>query len=372
MHIGFITSDLHHGHGWGHYSLALLHALRAKGVQVSAVAASNSPTDYAFPVAPLLPAVVPAEPRQLIKLMNRIQPTRRALQTADLIHCTIEAYAPLAWALRHQRYIITAHGTYARAGWNRPPPIRWLHRRSFRGAARVVCVSHYTAQVAQADMPGLPTVTVHSGIDPARFATLPALPDAPQRPIILTVGGIKKRKGTPQLIRAIAAIRQQVPDVLCVVLGSTTTEPHTTAAVHRLIDQYHLADHVRLLGFVDEPTLHAWYGAADVFVLPSINDGYKFEGFGLVHLEASAAGLPVIGADNCGAADAIQHEQTGLLLRQAQLDEDLPAALLRLLQNPSEAARMGAAGRAYAQKQTWDATANRMIELYEQVLCTPR
>jgi phosphatidylinositol alpha-1,6-mannosyltransferase len=84
----------------------------------------------------------------------------------------------------------------------------------------------------------------------------------------------------------------------------------------------------------------SWYGSAHVFALPSLNVGWKFEGYGLAHLEASAAGLPVIGTTDCGAADAIDDGVTGLLVTQAQVAERLPAAIIRLLSDPALAAQM--------------------------------
>ncbi|MEO0562367.1 MAG: glycosyltransferase family 4 protein [Chloroflexota bacterium] len=369
MHIGFITADLSHTHGWAHYSLAMTEAVRAQGVEVTVVAASNSPTDYDFPLYPILPTVKPAERNQLRKLIGVASQARAALANCDLIHCTTEPYAPLAaWVAGPRPYLQTGHGTYARAGWNRHPLVRRLHQRAFRMADLVVCDSHYTERVAREYTPGITSTTVTLAIDPSRFTDLPPLPEPVTRPTILTAGGVKKRKGTPQLVEAVAAVRQQLPNVQCIVIGSTDQEPETVARVRTLIDTHELHDHVQLLGFVDEPTLRGWYGAADVFALPSINDGYKFEGFGLVHLEASAAGLPVVGADNCGAEDAVVHNETGLLVSQANLTEELPGALLTLLTDPALRRRMGEAGRAHARRQTWDAKAAEMIALYEVAL----
>ena len=121
------------------------------------------------------------------------------------------------------------------------------------------------------------------------------------------------------------------------------------------------------MGQVDEETLLGWYAAAQVFALPSLNVGSRFEGFGLAHLEASAAGLPVISTRDCGVEDAIVDGVTGLLLPQERLSETLAAAILTLLRDPQRARRMGAAGRAHAQEQTWDKVAQEQIALYAQL-----
>jgi len=102
-----------------------------------------------------------------------------------------------------------------------------------------------------------------------------------------------------------------------------------------------------------------------------MNDGLYFEGFGLVLLEAGAAGTAVVGTDNCGVADAIEDGITGLVVSQAHIGQELPQALLRLLEDRPLAARLGAAGRERAQQQTWQAVADQVIALYQQARPSP-
>jgi phosphatidylinositol alpha-1,6-mannosyltransferase len=153
-----------------------------------------------------------------------------------------------------------------------------------------------------------------------------------------------------------------------VILGSVDMDSDSTRQVQEAIAALGLQDHVQLPGRVPESTLLAWYGAADVFVLPSINAGWKFEGYGLVHMEASAAGLPVIGTRDCGAEDAIDNGVTGLLVPQPAIDDALPQAILSILSDPARARQMGEAGRAKARRETWDHVAQHMVGLYESEL----
>jgi phosphatidylinositol alpha-1,6-mannosyltransferase len=165
-----------------------------------------------------------------------------------------------------------------------------------------------------------------------------------------------------------AVVRQQIPDAQCVILGSIDMDSDYTRQVQEAIVSLGLQEHVHLPGRVPEPTLLAWYGAADVFVLPSINAGWKFEGYGLVHMEASAAALPVIGTRDCGAEDAIDDGVTGLLVPQTGIDDALPQAILSILSDPTHARQMGEAGREKARRETWDHVAQHMIALYESEL----
>ncbi|MCB9453822.1 MAG: glycosyltransferase family 4 protein [Anaerolineaceae bacterium] len=364
MRLGFLTSDLQHGHGWGHYSLSLIRALRAEGAEMTVVAAHNTPDDSDFPVLPLLPAVSPRDRFFLPRLSFAAGRVRDALKDCDVIHSHIEPYAPLAvWLAGERPLFITGHGSYVRLPQTRRWPVGTIYRRSF-AAGTMVCVSHYTESVARALMPGLRTVVVNNGVDIERFAHLPPL-DTPQRgPTVLAVGGVKARKGTLELVRAMAVIRRTLPEAQCVILGGQTAEPAYTEQVQAEIAALGLTDCVHLPGHVPEHTLKAWYGAADVFALPSMNDGWKFEGYGLVHLEASAAGLPVIGTTGCGAEDAVEDGVTGLLIPQDTIATALPKALLRLLHDPALARRMGAAGRERAARQTWTHVARRMLVVY--------
>ena len=369
MRVGLLTADLRHSHGWGHYCLSMIDALRASGVEVTVVAATNSPTDFDFPVQAILPTVSPAEPNQLVKLWRVASTVRTTFANCDLIHCMVEPYAPLAWWLRHHNgYIITGHGSYVQAGIHRNALVMAVHHMSFEQAAVIACVSHYTARVAEVYLPGVQTTVINNGIDPQRFANLPTLPESVTRPTIISAGGIKKRKGTPELVRAIGVVRESIPDVQCVIIGNMDVEPESTKHVRQMIGELDLHNHVQLLGFVDDSTLLGWYNAADVMVLPSMNDGWKFEGFGLVHLEASAAGLPVIGTRDCGAEDAIDDGVTGLLVSQSMIDDELPAAILRLLENPSLARQMGTAGQQKAWQYTWEHAAVQLIEHYKTII----
>ncbi len=364
LHLGLLACDLNHTHGWAHYSLSLLLALRRAEVRVTVIAARNSPDVPGVTVHKLLPALVPAERYVLPKLAGALPQARALLQGCDVLHVTVEPYAPLGmWLAGGRPLVTTAHGSYIQMLPARRWPVGWLYRQAFR-RARLVCVSRYTAKVAQATLPGITPVVVNNGVDVMRFVHLPPLDTPVERPTVLSVGAVKPRKGTLELVRAMAVVRQQMPAAQCVIIGTLDAMPEYAARVRATVAELNLQDCVHLLGHVPQAVVLGWMRAADVFALPSMNVGAKFEGYGLVHMEASAAGLPVIGTRDCGAEDAIVHGETGLLVSQARVAEELPAAILQLLADPARTAQMGAAGKAYAQTQTWDHVAARMIALY--------
>ena len=367
MRIGLLTAELNATNGWATYSLNLARQLRARGLDITIVCAHNSP-QIEFETHPLLPTVAPLENRIFAKSLRHWNRARHLLRDCDIIHSTVEPYALLGHALAGARpHFVTAHGSYVNLPRMHGFPAGPLYRRAFE-RARLICVSHYTAQVAQQLLPAARVHVVSNGVDAGRFLDPPPLTVEKHHPTVVTAGGVKPRKGTRQLVEAIAIVREQLPAVQCLILGSADPRSRYTQAVQRRIAELQLEDSVQFLGFVDDDLMRAWLAAADVFALPSVNDGLWFEGFGLVLLEAGAAGTAVVGTDGCGVADAIEDGVTGLVVSQARVAEELPRALLRLLADPALAARMGAAGRQRALAQTWSHVADQVVALYQGAL----
>ncbi len=364
MRVGLLTADLSHAHGWAHYSLSLLLALRAAGAEVTVVAAHNSPDVPGVTLHRLLPALTPARRGLLPAQLRAAGAVRAALRDCHVVHAAVEPFAPAAaWSAGARPLFVTAHGSYTGLLARRRWPAGAVYRRALRRAT-LVCVSQYTARNVAAALPGARAVVIPNGIDPARFDHLPPLAAPKRGPTVLAVGAVKPRKGTLELVRALAVVRQTIPAAQAVIIGTLDAEPGYAAQVRAEIAALGLADAVHLLGHAPEDTLLAWYGAADVFALPARAVGGRFEGFGLAYLEAGAAGLPVIGTTGCGAEDAIVDGVTGLLLPQAQVTDALPGAIIALLADPARAARMGAAGRERARAQTWARAAQQTLALY--------
>jgi glycosyltransferase involved in cell wall biosynthesis len=245
------------------------------------------------------------------------------------------------------------------------PLYRWTFERSV-----VACVSRYTQNILNRAAPRAKSLVIPNGVDAALLTAAAATvePFAKDGPVVLFVGGVKARKGALQLAQAMARVREQCPGVLCIIAGSLTAEPDYVARVRAEIGRLNLTQTVLLPGHVSHADLMRWYRTADLFCVPSINDGWRFEGFGLVHLEAGAFGLPAIGTRECGAADAIDDGVTGLLVSQSNIDDELPDAIVRVLRDPALRAAMGGANKAKAEHMTWDAVAKQYVALYEAEL----
>jgi phosphatidylinositol alpha-1,6-mannosyltransferase len=163
--------------------------------------------------------------------------------------------------------------------------------------------------------------------------------------VVLCVGRLVERKGQDVLIRSLPQVAAAVPEVLCVLAGSGADR----SRLEELARDLGVADRVCFLGFVPETELPGCYAAADVFAMPSryLPSAGDVEGFGIVFLEANAAGVPVVGGRSGGVEEAVRDGYTGLLV-----DPEDPAAvagaLTRLLQDEGLRRQLGAQGRERA------------------------
>ena len=177
----------------------------------------------------------------------------------------------------------------------------------------------------------------------------------------MCVSRLVPRKGQDTLIRALPAVRRRVPDAALLLVGGG---PYR-ATLHRLAREAGVDEHVVFTGSVPWAELPAHYAAGDVFAMPcrTRRAGLDVEGLGIVYLEASATGLPVVAGDSGGAPDAVREGETGFVVRGRDVGA-IADRVATLLADRDLAARMGAAGRAWVEAEwRWDTQAARMSTL---------
>jgi phosphatidylinositol alpha-1,6-mannosyltransferase len=183
------------------------------------------------------------------------------------------------------------------------------------------------------------------------------------RPVVVCVSRLVARKGQDALIRALPAIREQVPEAALLIVGRGKYEGH----LRELARRSGVSEHVIMTGGVEYEELPAHFAAGDVFAMPcrTRRFGMDVEGLGIVFLEASAVGLPVVAGDSGGAPDAVQDGRTGLVVDGTDVS-DLAATLVQVLAEPEYAKSMGRVGRAWVEQAwQWGEIANRLSELLE-------
>lgn len=196
-----------------------------------------------------------------------------------------------------------------------------------------------------------------------REAARKAWPQIRERRVILCVGRIDAVKNQAFLVDALAELRTRYPDVLLVLAGAETDAAHA-ALVRGKITELGLENHVCLVGGVAprSDTLVGLYQCAELVVLPSLS-----ETFGLVILEAWAAGTPVIATPTSGARQLIEENANGLFFRLEE-PKSFEAGVRRIFESPADAERFAGRGQALAREQyAAGAVAARFKALYEEV-----
>jgi len=162
----------------------------------------------------------------------------------------------------------------------------------------------------------------------------------PGQPLIFSVGRLVRRKGFDNVIRALSLLRGKGIDAHYAVIGTGDDHDYLVGLARDL----GVADRLHLLGHVSYEDLPRWYCASDVFAMPNRDVNGDTEGFGLVFLEAAAAGVPALSGIAGGTGSAIVDGVTGLRV-DGERPEAIAEAMYRLLSNPDEAKRMGRAAR---------------------------
>ena len=172
------------------------------------------------------------------------------------------------------------------------------------------------------------------------------------RPVIVCVSRLMARKGQDELIRALPIIQHTVANASLIIVGDGPYRKD----IERLVKKLELENFVHLTGKVSQTELSKWYAAGDIFAMPCRTrmGGWDVEGLGIVFLEGSATGLPVIVGDSGGAVDAVIDGETGYLVDGTNTAE-IAGRIAYLFANPDIAKKMGEAGRNWVtQEWTWD------------------
>lgn len=247
--------------------------------------------------------------------------------------------------------------------------------RVLGGADVIVAAGEYVADAA-ARCAGvrLPTVVVPPGVDSKRFVPLSGAERAaarrrygfePDVPLVVGLSRLVPRKGFDVLIRAVGQLRQgpvrESPvregpsqarggDVRLAIAGAGRDRRRLVRLAQSVQLDAAPAGAVTFVGELLDDALPAFVGMADVFAMLCRDRWGKLEqeGFGIVFLEAAAAGVPAVAGRSGGSHEAVEHEVTGLVIDDPSDASAVAAALDALLANPDRRAEMGAAARARA------------------------
>jgi phosphatidyl-myo-inositol dimannoside synthase len=310
--------------GIAQYNRDLLCVLAEKStVSAITVLPRNAP-DQPFP-----PAKVSQAPPRTSRLLYAIGAVLTALRRPiDIVFCGHLYMAPLAWLvarLKGAKLVVQMHGVEA---WSRPSHTK---RVVVEAADVVLCVSRYTrasvaewASIAPERLVVVPD-TVGTVFSPGDSSALRRTLGIGDKQVLLTVARMDSRecgKGHDRVIGAIPRLVAIGYDLIYLIVGEGTDRTRLESLAHNL----GVGDRVRFLGAIPPRDLPDFYRIADLFVMPSTQ-----EGFGIAFLEAMACGTPALGLDVAGARDALADGEIGTVVSQ---EDDLAAAISRLLAEP--------------------------------------
>ncbi|WP_072806317.1 glycosyltransferase family 4 protein [Rhodococcoides yunnanense] len=275
--------------------------------------------------------------------------------------------APVVRRAGAETIVASTHGH--EVGWSMVPGGRGTLRLIGNSVDTVTYVSKYTrGRFASAFGARAALEHVPPGVDTDRFRPDPGAREELRaryglgaRPTVLCLSRLVPRKGQDFLIKSIAGVRARIDGAVLVIVGGGPYE----GALRELARKEGVDEHVIFTGTVPSAELAAHHTIADVFAMPSRTRGagLDVEGLGIVYLEASASGVPVVAGMSGGAPETVVQNKTGIVVDGRSV-EQITAALVDVLSDPARAAGMGAAGRAWVEKSwRWDTLAERLRAL---------
>ncbi len=294
----------------------------------------------------------------------------------DLVHA-IKDY-PHSWVglcgarLAGLPCVATAHGTYTVQ-----PLLDPRHRAralsSYRGFARMISVSRFTARrvkevLEERGEEPLPMTVIPNAVNAQHYREARQIGARPwhAHPYTLSIGELKERKGHHLALEAWCRVARAHPALQHYLVGKAS-DPAYKEQLCAIARAAGLADRLHFLGNIDEEEKVDLLQRASVFLhTPVTSRDGGFEGFGIVYLEAAAAGVPALGTTGSGAEDAVRHGETGFLC--APRVDDVALHLERLLADERARRSMGERARAAAAHATWRDNARSVLKLYREVL----
>ena len=318
----------------------------------------------------------PAVPMSFARYTEKIWYTYRICRKARIeqIHCAkVLPEGFVAWCvqcLNSIPYLIYAHGEEVQISLT-SRKLAWLLPKMYNSAAAIIANSRNTKSLLESiGVQSDKIYVIHPGVDPTSFNVEDdAIRLVRQRhnlgksPVLLTVGRLQRRKGHDMVIKALPSIAQKVPAVKYLIVGTG----EELATLYKTAQDMGVLERVVFAGQVSARELAAYYAACDVFLMPNRQIGPDIEGFGIVFVEASAAGKPVIGGESGGTGDAILHGVTGLRVNGTNI-EAIATAVTALLTEPGLAKAMGRQGRCrVATEFSWEMVVERTRMVAAQV-----
>lgn len=350
MKICYLVHDMNPKAGWGRLSNDLISGVKKAGHEITIL----KEIDDGFDGIPILKGgsgVFLASFR-----------ARKYLKTCDIIH-TFDVYPYgvivfLSTLFLKKKIVISLIGTYSVA-----PLYNWrtsfLSSVSLYFASIITSISEFTKKEVLKRVSLKNIIVITPGIDLKVFYKEHK---ESKEQFIISVGSLKERKGYHNSIPAFALSKKNLPNLKYKIVGNQG-DFNYFSQLKRITKEYGVENDVQFLTNVSDDDLSLLYKEAKLFILPSVNVDHHFEGFGIVFLEAAAAGLPVIGTSGNGIEDAILNGHNGVLVPQNDIIKT-SQSILDIVSNKEQWREMSAQSYLWAKENSVDGMIKKYISIY--------
>ena len=282
------------------------------------------------------------------------------------------ALAPLGWMSGHlrrsgaKRIISLTHGH--EVWWSKIWPFSWIITAMTRKIDLITYLGDFTHNAMKPALSkSVKSARIAPGIDVDHFTPHPYPEDLAAhyglegKRTILCVGRLVQRKGQDRLIESMPRILKEIPNAVLLLVGVGNYEKK----LRGLVEKLGLQEHVIFVGRITYDALPRYIQLAEIFAMPSRSRffGLEVEGLGIVYLEASACGIPVLAGASGGAPDAVLEGETGRVVDGTDVDA-ISGTLLEMLNDPEALQAMGQRGREWAvEAWSWKIWGERFREL---------
>jgi len=351
MKILFLTDNLDYRGGWGRYASDLVGGIAELGYQTIVLTKQRIPNKNYL--------------KKIFNILGYILRIRKLSKDCDIIHA-LDGYpfgvlATIANIGRRKKLVITGQGTYAiEPFYHRfsAGVLKWAYKR----ANGVIAISDYTKLRILDKVSSLKIEVIEHGINLSKFFR-PRV-NSPDR-YILGVGALKSRKGYHISIPAFALAKKKIPDLRYKIIGNQNDAIYFNS-LKKIVTDSGVENDVVFIENISDKELGDLYAGAQLFILTSVNDNNNFEGFGLVFLEAAAAGLPVIGTKRNGISSAVREGYNGFLVEQGDINKTADA-IIKLIGDERLNEKFSLCSYNWAKEHTIKNMAKRYLNFYQNL-----
>jgi len=365
MRILFITNDTTGTSGWSRYSVDLIKSFKNLGHDVDVVTSD----DLGHANKYLLGNIFGFKERNIVK--KKIKDFN-----PDVIHVVAEPYLNglLFYNLKNIKVFMTIHGTYSfipalfKGNILKEIISIFLTKIIFKKVSGIISVSSFTKEYFEKEYQkvfkekiSMPIKVITNGVDYKELSS--KIIDTNKAGInIVSVGEVKNRKGAHFTLEALNQIKKDSPHKITFnVVGTLYEDSLYHKNLLKKIREFNLEENVFFHGKVSDDKLLDLYNKSNIFIMLSQNIDNKFEGFGIVYLEANAFGIPVIGSIGTGAQEAILDGETGYLVNPKNTEEII-GSVNKILKGDIFAENC----KKWSKDNDISTKANQVLEFYNQ------